>query len=174
MSDSLINTLEAAHHALITAGIDHALIGGLALGGHGVHRATVDVDFLVDGSRRMDAVSALQAAGFQIQTETPEVMHLSGVGPLDLLLANRPATRKMLDRAIEDQRLGLKCVVIEDLIGLKIQAFCNEPRRALQDQADIVSLVSANPGVDWSKIKEYADLFEAWPVIEEIRGKHGL
>jgi hypothetical protein len=172
MAASLLHALRTAHQALTNSGVDHALIGGLALGSHGIHRATLDVDLLVDGAMRLAAVSALRLAGFEILAESPEAMQLNGPGPLDLLLANRPASRAMLQRALPDARLGLKCVVAEDLIGLKIQAFCNEPRRALQDQADIASLIVSKTGLDWEKIKEYADLFGIWPVIADLRKKY--
>lgn len=115
--------LAMAHIALAQEGIEHALIGGLALGGRGVHRATLDVDFLVDGARGSDAQRALEQAGFDLQNETREVMHFGGIGSVDLLLANRPLSREMLQRAAMLPALGIKCVTVEDLIGLKIQAY---------------------------------------------------
>ena len=76
MSEGLRKVLETAHTALANAGIDHALIGGLAA---------------------------------------------------------------------------------EDLIALKIQAYVNEPRRALQDQVDIARLIEKHPGLNWEQIKVYAE-----------------
>ena len=76
MSQGLLKTLEIAHGALADYGVDHALIGGLALGGHGVHRATLDVDLLVDGARRTETLTALRAVGFEVAGEERQVERL--------------------------------------------------------------------------------------------------
>lgn len=46
----LRKTLETARDLLQNEGVDFALIGGFALGAHGIHRATKDIDLLVDGT----------------------------------------------------------------------------------------------------------------------------
>lgn len=166
---SLVETLKLAHRVLADAGVDHALIGGLAMGGLGVHRATADVDFLVDGAKRDIAKTILENAGFNLLAETSEVMHFGGFGHLDILFANRPPSRKMLDRAFDLRSIQIRCVQAEDIIGLKIQAYINEPGRALQDKADIAAIIKANPELDWEIIKGYADLFDQWPEIERLR-----
>jgi predicted nucleotidyltransferase len=74
----------------------------------------------------------------------------------------------MLARAVRTFR-GIKCVGPEDLIGLKIQAYKNDPRRELQDRADIQRLIETTPSLDWERIKDYADLFSEWPTIEDLR-----
>ncbi len=168
------DTLIQAHRALTDAGIDHALIGGLALGALGVHRATLDADLLVPGSERAAAVESLAAAGFVLRGETPETLHFAGYGALDLLLANRPPTREMLAQATLVAPLGVKCLRAEDIIGLKIQAYVNNPRRALQDQADIAALIERHRDLDWERIKRYADLFSEWPTLARLREDHDL
>jgi predicted nucleotidyltransferase len=167
-------TLKQASTALTEAGIDHALIGGMALGCLGMHRATADVDLLIDGSKKELAKEALIDNGFRITTETEEVLHFSGAGALDLLLAHRQPTREMLQRAKIFESLAVKCVVAEDIIGLKIQAYINEPKRALQDKADIAGLIQKHKLLDWAKIRYYADLFGEWPTIEKLRDKNDL
>lgn len=163
-----------AHRALTDAGIDHALIGGLALGGLGIHRATLDVDLLVSGADRERTAKILVDHGFMLDAETPETLHFSGYGPLDILFANRKPSREMLDRATTLSILGIKCLRAEDLIGLKIQAYVNNPRRELQDKADIVALIEKHPDLDWSKIREYADLFAEWPALVKLRKRYDI
>ncbi|HEY3486825.1 MAG TPA: hypothetical protein VGL10_02060 [Gammaproteobacteria bacterium] len=110
-------TLSQAGKALTTAGIDYALIGGMALGGLGIHRATADVDLLIEGERKDLAKEVLVKNGFKLITETTEVLHFSGFGALDLLLAHRLPTREMLKRAKTLPNLGVQCLDAEDMIG---------------------------------------------------------
>jgi len=50
----LRSVLHEIHSALLEVGIDHALIGGLALAAHGSGRLTVGADLLADGERSDD------------------------------------------------------------------------------------------------------------------------
>ena len=54
-------------------------------------------------------------------------------------------------------------------IGLKIQAFSNNPARKWHDQADIAALMQSNPSLDWSRVQRYAAMFNAQELLEEIR-----
>ena len=167
-------TLDRAHRALSQALIDHALIGGLALGVHGIHRATMDVDFLIEGSVREQAKQALENNGFKLDAETDESLHFSGYGNLDLLLANRTPSREMLKRAGSNTVAEVKCLDPEDIIGLKIQAYTNDRKRAFQDKADIAALVEKCANLDWDRVKSYAELFEEWDAIEMIKKSHDI
>ena len=171
---SIKSTLIEAHNILKDLNIDHALIGGLALGNLGVHRATVDVDLLVDGDEKNKIPSAFESKGYKLQVETEEVMHFSGDIAIDLLLANRTPTKKMLERASYIEEMDVKCLKAEDIIGLKIQAYRNNPKRELQDKADIVAILQRNKSVDWDLIKYYADIFSEWQTIEALREKYEL
>ena len=166
---SIRKTLEQAHTALNNANIDHALIGGLSLSHHGIHRATQDVDLLVNGSSKNEIIKTLEKVGFKLYVETEEVMHFTGEVSLDLLLAHRPLSLAMLDNAVLSENLNVKCVAAEDIIGLKIQAYKNNAKRELQDKADILSIISKNNNLDWDKIKHYADIFNEWDTIEKLR-----
>ena len=166
---SLRKSLELAHKTLTQANVDHALIGGLALATLGVNRATADVDFLIDGGDRERAQASLLGAGYTLTTQSPEVLHFDGVGKLDLLLANRPLSKTMLASAQVFPQHGIKCLSAEDIIGLKIQAYKNNPQRELQDKADIQALIMGRTGLDWAKIKTYADIFDEWTVVEALK-----
>jgi hypothetical protein len=65
--------------------------------------------------------------------------------------------------------MGLKYLLAEDLIGLKIQAYKNDRRRELQDKADIQNLMRKNPGLDYNRIKQNADIFEEWETLQQLR-----
>jgi len=165
----LRDILLLAHRLLDQAGADHALIGAMALGNLGVHRATMDVDLLVDGRRVTEAKAALQSGGFQLLEEGPETLQFGGLGTLDVLLARREPSLEMLARAQPAPNLGMKCATAEDIIGLKIQAYVNDPRRKLQDQADIAALIRTQPNLDWDRIRRYADLFDQWSAVLELK-----
>ena len=167
-------TLDLAHHVLTEARIDHALIGGLALGGHGIHRATMDVDLLIEGSAKEQAKKALQRNGFKLEAETDETLHFSGYGNLDLLLANRTPSREMLKRAGTMVVAEVKCVEPEDIIGLKIQAYSNDKNRTFQDKADIASLIEKYENLDWDRIRSYAELFDEWDALKKMKKSNDL
>lgn len=55
----LRKTLLTTSKLLNDAGIAHALIGGFALAVYNLHRATIDVDFLADGSKKEEIKTLL-------------------------------------------------------------------------------------------------------------------
>ncbi len=117
----------------------------------------------------MKAKQAFLRHGFVVAAEHAEVCHLSGVGLVDLLFAQRPLSQQMIDDAEVMPGIACKCLSVEAIIGLKIQAYVNAPKRVLRDKADIQALAEANPRLDWAAIRAYADLFGEWPEIEKIR-----
>lgn len=165
------NTLSLASTALKNEKIPFALIGGFALAAHGVVRATVDIDLLIDGSKKENARLCLLKAGFKLTFENAEVMHFSGAGQLDTLLANREATLEMIRRAKPINDFPVPVIAAEDIVGLKIQAYKNDPKREFQDKADIQSLLGKVENLDFDLIKKYADLFDEWAFICELRNK---
>lgn len=164
----LRKTLETARELLSRENIDFALIGGFALGAHGIHRATRDIDILVDGTHAAKVKSLFVSKGFNIFNESQEVIQMDGPGYLDIVFANRPLSLEMLKKAKYGIKLaGVSVVSREALIGLKIQAYKNDPKRELQDKADIQSLLRQG-GLDMQQIKVFADLFDAWKEIEDL------
>jgi hypothetical protein len=163
----LRKTLNLAHNTLERNGIDHALIGGFALAVYGNHRATSDIDFLADGSKKELIKSCLLGEGFVLSFESLEVLQFSGPGFLDVLLAHRPLSQEMLQNSVKNSILGVYVLRAEDLVGLKIQAYKNDLTREFQDKADIQKLLE-NPNLDLTLIKKYADLFQEWEVIQKL------
>jgi|GEM_PF-6106224 len=49
--------------------------------------------------------------------------------------------------------------------------YINDPSRELQDKADIQFLIENVEGMDWERIKTYADLFSQWDAINDIKNK---
>ena len=168
----LRDVLMLAHRLLDEAGADHVLIGAMALGNLGVHRATVDIDLLVDARRIADAKAALQSGGFELLEEGSETLHFGGIGTLDILLARRGPSLEMLARARPAPKLGMKCATAEDIIGLKIQAYTNDPKRKLQDLADIEALIRTQADLEWDRIRRYADLFGEWSTMQALKDEN--
>lgn len=162
-------TLKLAHFVLSQNKIPHALIGGLALACYGSTRATVDLDLLVKEEDKERLKTLFHQNGFNLINESDEVLQFSGIGYVDILLARRPISQKILEEAGTGGLEGIPLVKAEDLIGLKIQAYKNDKSRALQDKADIQFLIENLKNLDWKKIQEYANLFDEWEVICEIK-----
>ena len=168
---NLKNLLMSVHAALKANQIDHALIGAFAMANYGVQRATGDIDFLIDEKDKQKTLNSLKNLGFTVSYESDEVLQFEGPGGVDFLLAKRELSRKMLEEAMNIKPLNIKCISIEGLIGLKIQAYKNNPKRELRDKADILSLIEQHPNLNWDQVKQYAELFDAWNEIVEIRKK---
>ena len=164
-------TLKLAHSLLDQNNIDHALIGGLALACYGSTRATIDVDLLIHEEHKEKIKELFGKNGFNLVNETQEALQFAGIGYVDVLLARRPISQKMLYNANTQGPEGIHFLKTEDLIGLKIQAYVNDPSRELQDKADIQFLIEVVKDLDWEKIKSYADLFNQWEALNEIKSK---
>ena len=168
---NLRSTLKLAHSLLDQNKIEHAMIGGLALACYGSTRATIDLDILIREDHKDQAKDILLRNGFTLVYETQEVMQFAGIGYVDILLARRPISQRILSEANANGPEGIHFVKSEDLIGLKIQAYINDPSRELQDKADIQFLIENVEGMDWERIKTYADLFSQWDAINDIKNK---
>lgn len=165
---NLRKTLLDAHGVLEENHVSHALIGGFAMAVYGHHRATSDIDLLAEGSKKETIKNELIKKGFTLRYESNEVLQFSGIGFLDVLLANRPLSLEMLKRAQLNSELQIYVLKREDIIGLKIQAYKNDPSRELQDKADIQKLLLLTD-LDLMVVKKYADLFSEWQAIEQLR-----
>lgn len=165
----LKDLLFLADKILSDVAVPHAIIGAFAMSALGIQRATGDIDFLVHGEKSQEVKAAFLARGFQVFHESPEVLQLKGVGQIDLLFANRPLSQAMLIRAASTAFLGIPCLDAADIIGLKIQAYHNDPRRELRDLADIQALFAHDAEIDWARVKAYAEAFDDLKRIEALR-----
>lgn len=164
---NILEILKLTHGILSQHQIEHALIGGLALGAYGFERFTNDVDLLVDGLKYQETEKALVSVGFDLYRKSEDLMQFSGIGRLDLIFARRTISRQMLADAQYIEGLDIRCLRAEDIIGLKIQAYCDDKSRRLKDLADIQALLKSN-SLDLERIKTYADHFNEWNTIQEL------
>lgn len=169
---SLRIAMQLTHDALNAARAPHAIIGGIALSVLGYPRATNDVDFLVHSDFRDASEEQMRSRGFQLEFSSDEVAQWNGEAPIDFLYANREASRDMLKRAVQNSRpeilFGIPVLDASDIIGLKIQAYSNNPKRLLQDLADIQKLIETNQ-IDWQRVQSYAEAFNEWERIKTLR-----
>jgi hypothetical protein len=174
---ALIAQFDARH-------LRYALIGGVAMALRGVQRTTLDADFILLADDLDICHSILESLGYSRAFHSENVSHYTAAEPalgrIDLLHAFRPATLGMLERA---ERLPLTndCTIpvvhTEDLIGLKVQAACNDPDRATGDWSDIHQLVQyagrTGQPLDWKLIGDYLAIFEQSHHLESLQNLHG-
>jgi hypothetical protein len=149
----------------------YALIGGLALSPHGIVRGTADIDLLVDTSagERVDAM--LRKLGYQCQHRNADAgNYLRDDQRVDLIYAHRPIALRLLGAASERATpFGtLRVISAEGLIGLKLQALVNDPRRT-QDLEDIRGLLRVNRDtLDMTELREYFRLFDREQQLDSL------
>ena len=166
----LLESLRELSAILKAEGIPHALIGALAMAERGYLRATQDIDLIIAEENIRRTRELLTGRGYSVFHETDNVLQLSGSVAVEILIARRPLGRELLESAVNSESLPIPCVSTEGIIGLKIQAYKNSPKRILRDQADIQALIEANDSdLDWVRLKEYADLFGEWEVLLDLK-----
>lgn len=158
-----------SHNQLVEIKVPHALIGGMALSEHGYSRGTQDVAWLIPEEHQALVSQHFQGLGFTLFHESAEVLQLSGKAEIDFLIARRPISRAMIENSVYSDQLQMPVVLVEDLIGLKIQAYKNNAKRKLRDLADIQELTTCNPRVNWERIKFYADHFQEWETLRTLQ-----
>ena len=163
--------------------IQYAVIGGFALGLHGLIRATVDMDFLVlvDDLEKVNGILTKYhyRRVYHSREVSQYVSDLKPFGSIDLLHAHRHRARSMLKRL---QRVSLPgdaqiCVAIpEDIIGMKVQALVNDPSRELSEWNDIdqllEQLVAVKRPIDWELLEDYFKLFSRESELKEFKSKY--
>ena len=178
MANRFVTTIALVAETAARNDFRAALIGGFALPFAGVTRATSDVDFLVEG-KGADAIDeALTAAGFDCKHRTQNVANYSAGSArftsADFLFARRAATLAMLGRAKSlaipgSPRRKVAVVDTEGIIGLKVQAIANNPRRRRQDEADILSLLRLHmDSLDLRLVRRYFRIFEMEADLERL------
>lgn len=166
-----VRTLTLVARGLEDAGASWAVVGGVALGFHGVARTTFDLDLLVDENDLGPLADLLIGLGYRSEHRWEETSHWLTAAPelcaIDVIHARRPHSRAMLDRAGTvplSSGVEIPVVAVEDLIGLKVQALVNDPERERAEQVDIRALLEAaaatGKAVDLARVREYFALFD--------------
>ena len=158
--------------------IDYALIGGFALGIHGIMRTTMDIDFLVKGRDAGKVRTILERHSYKCiyitENVSQYVSEIKTHGTLDFIHAFRPISLRMLKekqiKPIYNGKMAIPILKPEDIIGLKIQALANNPQRVELEKNDIKSILEKyHNSIDWGKLKEYFLLFSLIDYYEECR-----
>ena len=157
--------------------IRYALMGGLALHASGYSRATEDIDILILKEDMPKVKDFLLRLGYTPVHESEDVSNFRGLlkelGQIDFLHAHREYTKNMLKRArdcaILEDKFRVKVLKPEDLIGLKVQAGVNDPKRETREWADIEHLLRLHKGkLDLGLIQEYFALFGLQDKLHEL------
>lgn len=169
----LEHALELTARALASRSREFALVGGLAISIRAEVRFTRDVDLAVrvTGDEDLESlVRELRLVGYQpiasvehdTQHRLATVRLLSKEGvKVDLLAASSGIESEVVDHAIPTdlERIGtLPVATAEDLLSLKVLSMTE---RRLQDRLDAMSLLSCNPQLDLSRVRDNLALITA-------------
>lgn len=165
--------------------VNYGLIGGFALSVSGIVRSTVDIDLLL----LSDDLSKLQKilshysyiCVFKNDNISQYVSELKPFGQIDVIHAFREASVGMLSRkkkvsVLQEQEVNV--LQLEDIIGLKLQAIRNDPRREAIDRSDIELILkhkhSESQDIHWELLEEYYTLFDDEKALQELKTKYGI
>ena len=171
-SDSeLVAQLRELHAALTASELAYCLIGGVAVNAYGRVRGTLDLDLMIYSEAASQAQQIVESLGFRSLAPGDDIAsYVRGNTRLDFLIARRPIARDLLARAgtIEFGGDAIPVIPIEGLLGLKIQAFNDNPSR-LQDLDDIVQLVRLHRDrLNLDELRRYFRLFDRESVLDDI------
>ena len=173
----LFTQLRELHTALHTHGITYCVIGGVAVNAHGAVRATHDLDLMLSIGDIAKAHEIVTQLGYITIDSGGEITsYVRDHTRLDLLLAQRPQTQELLARAQTIYFGGTMITVVplEGLLGLKIQAFNDDPRR-LKDLQDIIDLVGLHHyTLNLDEVRAYFRLFDREKVLDDVIASLGI
>ncbi|MEW6007754.1 MAG: hypothetical protein AB1595_06375 [bacterium] len=158
--------------------IRYGLIGGFALGLYGIHRSTVDLDFLVLFEDIPKIEKIMEKYGYECAFKSENVSQyispLKPFGLIDYLHAFKKTAVGMLKRAKEieifEKELKIKVIIPEDIIGLKIQAAANDKNREESEYIDIKEILGYyRKNLNWGLIEEYFLIFEQKEKFEGLK-----
>ena len=159
-------------------GIRYALAGGNALLAWGHQRMTHDVDFVVDGARRDDAIAYAESLGYEttfVADGYSNHYHADAdLGHVDFLYVYGPTAEALFSAAARLETLGVPLPVTqpEHLVAMKVHAMKQRPMRVLIDAPDIAFLLSL-PGVDRERIREYFAQSGLLKIFDELEKELG-
>jgi hypothetical protein len=142
--------------------IDFALVGGLAVSIYTKPRMTQDLDLMILSTDLNKAKNILINAGYSITFESGDIVTF---------------VSKSVAKNIElYQGINVKVLIPEDIIGLKVQAYNNQPERYYKDMADIQELIKSDDCKNLDEVEEYFKIFDRHSdfktIIKELALKH--
>ena len=164
--------------------IRYGLIGGFAMGVMGILRTTIDLDLLLLVDDLEKAEDILKEAMYTCRHKTEHVSQYTSdvkpLGSIDILHAAKQISRGMLDRTKKYPVFDTYTVPVlapEDIIGLKIQAFSNNPSRRNGDIQDIRLILEhgrhTKNTIDWELLEDYFSLFRQDDLLHELKQEYG-
>lgn len=149
-NETLWELAERVHELLAREGVEHAIVGGVAVCLHGYRRNTVDLDLLVEPADTAGVQSALEADGIRWHAAEKEFRSAAGVaiqcvlageneGPGQAAKFPSPSDPKHVTR-IE----GLPVLSLAALIQSKLACGLGNLRRTHRDFADVVELIAVH------------------------------
>jgi hypothetical protein len=148
---------------LLQANVPFAVSGGFAFHHHtGIWRTTKDLDLVTPPDAVPRAFEILVQEGFETYVQDPVWLAKARRGDyfVDLITGVGNATlaveRSWIDRAREDEVLGIRCKVLsaEEMIASKLFV----TRRERFDGADIAHLLKACAGsLDWDRLRKLTE-----------------
>lgn len=167
----LFAQLRELHSALAVAKVPYMLIGGFAVNIHGYVRATRDLDVMVladDSDLLHDTLCGLGYSAIDRRADL--ACYFRGNDRLDVLYARRPISRRLLAQArhADLNRLSVPTISVEGLLGLKVQAFSDDPRR-IRDLTDMMELLKVNRAtLNLDEVRGYFRLFDSESLLDDM------
>jgi len=158
-------------------GIRYAVIGAFGLQAYGLGRATMDVDLVAEAEAQRRVLAFLESLGYEtlhVSTGYSNHVHpMPAMGRVDFVYVGGDTGRLLFGQCVRALDLGERHLPVprpEHLAAMKVQAMKNDPRRTLQEMADIQFLLRV-PGVDEEEIRGYferAGLLERYQEIKRL------
>ena len=152
-----------------------SMAGAFALHGYGIIRATSDVDLVVELRAQAAILDHMRALGYEtvhVSEGFSNHVHPFRVkGRVDFLYVDERTADLLFARTRRLEVVpGVTAPVPrpEHIVAMKVQAMFNNPRRRLQEMADIQLLLGL-PGIDVDEIRGYFEKYGLVERFDEIR-----
>jgi hypothetical protein len=162
---------------LIRSKVPVLIIGGHAVGLHGLQRDTIDLDCLVAAEHRDELKAYLEGRGFEEtgrHTFFSRYRHQSLVYPLlDVMQVDAQTWAELwagsVAKTLND--LPVRVPAILHLFALKLHAIQQDPTREFQDGSDISRLLQANPGlIPAADLQRLFDRYQLGSLLARMQG----
>ncbi len=161
---------EAVSECLAREGHRALVAGALGLHAHGNSRLTFDLDLITVLEAQKPLVSLLESLGYEtlyVSAGYSNHLHSDPAwGRLDLIYVDANTAGRLFEESRTKMRLGsvdFSVPKAEHLVAMKVHAIKSDPRRTIQDLADIQFLLRI-PGVDLGEVARH---FETAGLTEE-------
>jgi hypothetical protein len=149
-NETLWELAQRVHELLAHDGIEHAVVGGVAVCLHGYQRNTVDLDLLVEPADAAALRLALQADGLQWSDSAKEFRSTAGVAVKFVLAGENegPGQPARFPSPGDPKHVttieGLPVLSLASLIQSKLACGLGSLRRTHRDFADVVELIAVH------------------------------